>query len=116
MRRAGRNQHVLCGAQQPFDPHGEPALYPAHQRFQQEAGQSPFGGRPIPRALQSVPRTRIAFAKRPQATPAMALGIADRVWTLGELIDAALAVATPDPTETAPERRRKFRVIEGGRQ
>jgi hypothetical protein len=25
-----------------------------------------------------------------------------------------LAVATPDPTETAPERRRKFRVIQGG--
>ncbi len=51
---------------------------------------------------------------RNQATPAMALGITDRVWSLGDLIDAALAVATPDPTETAPDRRRKFRVIEGG--
>jgi hypothetical protein len=29
-----------------------------------------------------------------------------------ELLDAALAVA---PTETAPDRRRRFRVIEGGR-
>jgi hypothetical protein len=38
------------------------------------------------------------------------LGIADRVWSLGDLIDAALAVASPDPTETAPERRRKFRL------
>jgi len=47
-------------------------------------------------------------------TPAMALGIADRAWSLGQLIDAALAVASPDPTETAPERRRKFRVIQGG--
>lgn len=47
-------------------------------------------------------------------TPAMALGIADRAWSLGQLIDAALAVATPDPTETAPDRRRKFRVIDGG--
>jgi IS1 family transposase len=47
-------------------------------------------------------------------TPAMALGIADRAWSLGQLIDAALAVATPDPTETAPERRRKFTVIQGG--
>jgi IS1 family transposase len=51
---------------------------------------------------------------RNQATPAMALGLTDRVWSLGDLIDAALAVATPDPTETPSERRRKFRVIEGG--
>ena len=47
-------------------------------------------------------------------TPAMALGLTDRAWSLGELIDAALAVATPDPTETAPERRKRFRVIQGG--
>jgi IS1 family transposase len=52
---------------------------------------------------------------RNQVTPAMALGITDRAWSLGELIDAALAVATPDPTETAPDRRRKFRVIDGGK-
>lgn len=44
----------------------------------------------------------------------MVLGLADRPWSLGELIDAALAVATPDPTEIAPDRRRKFRVIDGG--
>jgi IS1 family transposase len=49
-----------------------------------------------------------------RTTPAVQLGITDRVWSLGDLIDAALAVATPDPTETAPERRRKFRVIKGG--
>lgn len=47
-------------------------------------------------------------------TPAMALGIADKAWSLGQLIDAALAIATPDPTETAPERRKRFRVIQGG--
>jgi IS1 family transposase len=47
-------------------------------------------------------------------TPAMALGIADHAWSLRQLIDAALTVASPDPTETAPERRRKFRVIQGG--
>jgi IS1 family transposase len=50
-----------------------------------------------------------------RTTPAIQLGITDRVWSLGDLIDVALAVATPDPTETAPERRRKFRVIDGGR-
>ena len=50
-----------------------------------------------------------------RTTPAIQLGITDRVWSLGDLIDAALAVATPDPTETAPERRRKLRVIQGGK-
>jgi IS1 family transposase len=49
-----------------------------------------------------------------KTTPAVQLGIADHPWSLGELIDAALAVATPDPTETAPERRKRFRVIQGG--
>lgn len=49
-----------------------------------------------------------------RTTPAVQLGITDRVWSLGDMIDAALAVATPDPTETAPERRRKLRVIQGG--
>jgi IS1 family transposase len=52
---------------------------------------------------------------RHQTTPAMALGIADHVWSIGELIDAALAVAPREPTETAPDRRRRFRVIEGGK-
>lgn len=46
-----------------------------------------------------------------RTTPAIQLGITDRVWSLGELIDAALAVASPDPIL---ERRRKFRVIQGG--
>ena len=47
-------------------------------------------------------------------TPAMVLGLTDRPWSLGELIDAALKVVTPDPTETAPERRKRFQVIDGG--
>jgi IS1 family transposase len=50
-----------------------------------------------------------------RSTPAMALGIADRVWTIGDLLDAALAAEPPKPTPTAPDRRRRFRVIEGGR-
>jgi IS1 family transposase len=49
-----------------------------------------------------------------RTTPAVQLGIASHVWSLGELIDSALAVATPDPTETAPERRKRFKVIQGG--
>jgi hypothetical protein len=43
------------------------------------------------------------------------IGLTDHAWSIGELLDATLAVATPDPTETAPDRRRKFRVIGGGR-
>ena len=41
----------------------------------------------------------------PASPMASELGIADRVWSLGDLIDVAPAVATPDPTETAPDRR-----------
>ena len=47
-----------------------------------------------------------------QTTPAMALGLTDHVWSFGELIDAA----PPKPTPTAPDRRRQFRVIEGGKR
>jgi IS1 family transposase len=51
-----------------------------------------------------------------RSTPAMALGIADRVWTIGDLLDAALTAVPPLPAPTAPDRRRQFRVIEGGRK
>lgn len=50
-----------------------------------------------------------------RSTPAMALGISDRVWTIGDLLDAALAAEPPKPTPTAPDRRRQFRVIQGGK-
>ena len=50
-----------------------------------------------------------------RSTPAIALGVADRVWTIGDLIDAALAAVPPLPTPTAPDRRRQFKVIEGGK-
>lgn len=49
-----------------------------------------------------------------RTTPAAALGIADHVWSIGELIDAALAIAPAAPTTTGPDRPR-FRVIEGGK-
>jgi hypothetical protein len=38
-------------------------------------------------------------------TPAVALGIADRVWTIADLIDAALATRPITPTTTAPDWR-----------
>jgi IS1 family transposase len=50
-----------------------------------------------------------------RSTPAMALGIADRVWTIGDLIDAALATQPITPETTAPDRRKRFKVIDGGK-
>jgi IS1 family transposase len=50
-----------------------------------------------------------------KATPAKALGVADRTWAIGDLIDAALATQPITPVTTAPERRKGFRVIQGGR-
>jgi hypothetical protein len=47
--------------------------------------------------------------------PAVALGLTDRVWSVGDLLDAALATLSVEPTTTAPQRRRRLRVIEGGR-
>ena len=46
-------------------------------------------------------------------TPAMALGIADHVWTVAELIEAALKAVPPLPTPTPAQRRKSFRVIQG---
>jgi hypothetical protein len=45
----------------------------------------------------------------------MALKISDHMWSIGELIDAALATQPIKPTVTAPDRRKRFRVIEGGK-
>jgi IS1 family transposase len=51
-----------------------------------------------------------------RVTPAKAIGVAERAWTIGQLVDAALAVAPALPTETPPDRRRKFVVIQGGKE
>src|SRR3984957_4541889 len=42
-------------------------------------------------------------------TPAMALGIADHVWTIAELIEAALKAVPTKPTPTPAQRRKSFR-------
>src|SRR5207244_13431153 len=49
-----------------------------------------------------------------RTTPAIALGIADRVWSIGELIDVALTAVPPKPKPTAPDRRRQFPLIQVG--
>jgi hypothetical protein len=50
-----------------------------------------------------------------RSTPAQAQGLTDHAWSIGELFDAALATQPIDPVVTAPDRRRAFRVIEGGK-
>jgi hypothetical protein len=45
----------------------------------------------------------------------MVLGITDRVWSIGDLLDASLATQPITPVTTAPNRRKTFRVIEGGK-
>jgi hypothetical protein len=46
-----------------------------------------------------------------RTTPGVALGIADRVWTIGDLLDATLALEPNRPIRT----KRNFTVIEGGK-
>jgi len=50
-----------------------------------------------------------------RSTPAMALGVADRVWTIADLLDAAMATQPITPVTTAPHRRKRFTVIDGGK-
>ena len=45
-------------------------------------------------------------------TPAMALGVTDHIWTIGELIEAATTPALPEPEGRAVG---QFRVINGGK-
>lgn len=44
-----------------------------------------------------------------RTTPGAALGVADQVWTIGDLLDAALALEPNSPVRV----KRNFTVIEG---
>lgn len=46
-----------------------------------------------------------------RTTPAVALGVAERVWTIGDLLDAALPLEPNRPARV----KRNFLVIKGGR-
>jgi hypothetical protein len=81
------------------------------------AGQDQQGyGQSSNLSIRNTPRTPIfgTALRLHRPTTAIALGITDHVWSIGELLDVALVVAPPAPTETAPERRRRFKVIKGG--
>ncbi len=53
-----------------------------------------------------------------RATPAMAIGVADRVWSIAELIDAACSIAPPPPLpapeQIAPPTRPRLTLLQGG--
>ena len=51
------------------------------------------------------------FHEALRITPAMALGVTDHIWTIGELIEAALAGEAPKPEG---RQHGRFRVIDGG--
>ena len=46
-----------------------------------------------------------------RTTPGVAIGVADRVWTIGDLIDAVLPLESNNPVRVS----RNFRVIDGGK-
>src|SRR5262249_26855285 len=48
-----------------------------------------------------------------RTTPAVALGLSNRVWSIGDLLDAEFVVAPAEPTTTVPDRWRRF-LVEGG--
>jgi len=100
----------LCRAKQSFDPHGFASVHSADQRLQQKAGEPCSGRVLVRRALQSVPLAR----DDPRSTPAEALAFTDHPWSIGELLDAALATDHGAP-ENAPDQPRRFQVIEGGK-
>jgi hypothetical protein len=50
-----------------------------------------------------------------RTTLVKALGVADKAWSIGHLVDTAPVVAPAMPTETPPDRPRKFAVIAGGK-
>ena len=43
-------------------------------------------------------------------TPAIVIVVGDHVWSIGELLDAALATQTIDPVVTAPDRCQPVRT------
>jgi hypothetical protein len=57
----------------------------------------------------------MAILELAMQTQPFSLQMFSRVCTIGDLLDAALAAEPPKPTPTAPDRRRQFRVIEGGK-
>jgi hypothetical protein len=51
-----------------------------------------------------------------RTTPVVALKLTKEPWSIGELIDAALAAQPTTPPTTTPDRRGRFRVVERGKE
>jgi hypothetical protein len=92
-----------------------PPLYSIDERFQQKV-ENHVAAVALYVAFYNFcrPHETLTPSARHQTTPAMALGLTDHVWSFGKMIDAALSAVPPKPSPTAPERRKRFRVIDGG--
>jgi IS1 family transposase len=83
-------------------------------------------------ALQIAAYNLTHYHETIRCTPAMALGVADHIWSIGELMDAALAAPEPSPLVPEPRkpmsaaqakgepfgtpRARQLKVMKGGRR
>ena len=54
----------------------------------------------------------IRLSEAIRMTPAMVLGVADHIWTVGELVEAAMGTVEIEPPPGRPVG--PFRVIDGG--
>ena len=103
----GHGEHQLRGTPQPVDAHGDAPLYPAHQRFLKEAGES------VRVTVAVFLRRQPREAARARCAPSVPTasprrwppGIATRPATLAELVAlidarAPQACATPRPTRS----------------
>lgn len=81
---AASSQEGAAGA---IGPNGMPPIYSAHKCVLQEAGESQGVCAPLYAHYNFV---RVHRTLR--FTPAMATGVTDRLWSVGEWIDAAMAV------------------------
>jgi hypothetical protein len=106
---------VIRRAEQSSDPHGNAEVYRLTNGFSKKLdNHSAAVSRYVAHYNLSVPGSRNAFPEHPQqATPAMALGLTDRPWSLWRVDRRRAGGCSARSAETAPELRRKFPVIQG---
>lgn len=75
--------------------------------------QNVFGNSPCGKGSIAPLQPRASNRESLRSTPAVALGVADRVWALRDLLGAPLATQPIAPTEAPAKRRSRFKVIQG---
>jgi len=108
---AARNQHVLCGAFA-FDLAAIVQAVCAARQWLLKKVDNHCAVVALYVMYYNFVRTHETL----KSTPAVVQGLAGRAWSIGELLDAAIGKQPITPHESATDRRRKFRVIDGGKQ